>query len=67
MPETPRTPDEARQRQELEWAIEAIKNNHRGAFLPFTQHPVFGAAVALPSGAYGVVLLAEYLATGFGG
>ena len=67
VPETPRTPDEARQRQELEWAIEAIKNNHRGAFLPFTQHPVFGAAVALPSGAYGVVLLAEYLATGFGG
>ena len=61
------TPDEARQRQEVEWAIEAIKNNHRGAFLPFTQHPVFGAAVALPSGAYGVVLLAEYLATGFGG
>jgi len=67
MPETPRTPDEARQRQELEWAIEAIKNNHRGAFLPFTQHPIFGAAVALPSGAYGVVLLAEYLATGFKG
>ena len=67
MAETPRTSDEARQRQELEWAIEAIKNNHRGAFLPFTQHPVFGAAVALPSGAYGVVLLAEYLATGFGG
>ena len=67
MPEMPQTPDEARQRQELEWAIEAIKNNHRGAFLPFTQHPVFGAAVALPSGAYGVVLLAEYLATGFGG
>ena len=66
-PEMQRTPDEARQRQELEWAIEAIKNNHRGAFLPFTQQPVFGAAVALPSGAYGVVLLAEYLATGFGG
>ena len=63
----PETPDEASQRQEVEWAIEAIKNNHRGAFLPFTQHPVFGAAVALPSGAYGVVLLAEYLATGFGG
>ena len=53
--------------QELEWVIQTIKNNHRGAFLPFTQHPVFGAAVALPSGAYGVVLLAEYLATGFAG
>lgn len=57
--------DDDQNRQELEWAIQAIKNNHRGAFLPFTQHPVFGAAVALPSGAYGVVLLAEYLATGF--
>jgi hypothetical protein len=59
--------DDDQNRQELEWAIQAIKNNHRGAFLPFTQHPVFGAAFALPSGAYGVVLLAEYLATGFGG
>jgi hypothetical protein len=60
-------PEGEQDRQELEWAIQAIKNNRRGAFLPFTQHPVFGAAVALPSGAYSVVLLAEYLATGFGG
>jgi hypothetical protein len=63
----PKAPEGEQNRQELEAAIQAIKNNHRGAFLPFTQHPVFGAAVALPSGAYGVVLLAEYLATGFGG
>ena len=63
----PKAPEREQNRQELESAIKAIKNNHRGAFLPLTQHPVFGAAVALPSGAYGVVLLAEYLATGFGG
>jgi hypothetical protein len=60
-------PDGDQNREELEWAIRAIKDNHKGAFLPLTQHPVFGAAVALPSGAYGVVLLAEFLATGIGG
>jgi hypothetical protein len=60
-------PDGDQNREELEWAIQAIKDNHKGAFLPLTQHPVFGAAVALPSGAYGVVLLAEFLATGIGG
>jgi hypothetical protein len=58
------SPEEIRQRQQIEWAIHAIKNNKRGAFLPFTQHPVFGAAIALPSGGYGLVLLLEYFATG---
>ncbi len=59
------TPDETRQGQQIEWAIHAIKNNRRGAFLPFTQHPFFGAAIALPSGGFGLALLLEYLATGF--
>ena len=58
-------PEETKQRQQIEWAINAIRNNQRGAFLPFTQHPIFGAAIALPSGGYGLVLLLEYLATGF--
>jgi len=58
-------PEELKQRQQIEWAMNAIKNNQRGAFLPFTQHPIFGAAIALPSGGYGLVLLLEYLATGF--
>ncbi len=58
------TPEEIKQRQQIDWAINAIKNNQRGAFLPFTQHPIFGAAIALPSGGYGIVLLLEYLATG---
>ncbi|MEO6432300.1 MAG: hypothetical protein ABIO50_11200, partial [Nitrosospira sp.] len=59
------TPDEIKQGQQIEWAIRAIKNNRRGAFLPFTQHPFFGAAIALPSGGFGLVLLLEYFATGF--
>ena len=59
------TPDEKKQRQQIEWAIAAIRNNQRGAFLPFTKHPIFGAAIALPSGGYGLVLLFEYLATSF--
>jgi hypothetical protein len=58
------TPEETRQRQQIEWAILTIKNNKRGAFLPFTQHPIFGAAIALPSGGYGLLLLLEYMATG---
>ena len=58
------SPEEVRQRQQIEWGINAIRNNKRGAFLPFTQHPVFGAAIALPSGGYGLVLLLEYMATG---
>lgn len=57
-------PDEKKQRQQIEQAIGAIKNNQRGAFLPLTMHPVFGA-IALPSGGYGLVLLFEYLATAF--
>jgi hypothetical protein len=59
------TPDEIKQRQQIEWAIREIKNNRRGAFLPFTQHPFFGAAIALPSGGFGLALLLEYLATAF--
>ena len=59
------TPEEIKQRQQIDWVINAIKNNQRGAFLPFTQHPIFGAAIALPSGGYGIVLLLEYLATGY--
>ena len=58
------TPEEIKQRQQIEWAIHTIKNNKRGAFLPFTQHPIFGAAIALPSGGYGLLLLLEYFATG---
>jgi hypothetical protein len=58
------TTEEIKQRQQIDWAINAIRNNQRGAFLPFTQHPIFGAAIALPSGGYGIVLLLEYLATG---
>lgn len=53
------------QKHEIEWTLGAIRNNQRGAFLPFTKHPVFGAAIALPSGGYGLVLLLEYLATAF--
>jgi len=57
-------PEEIKQRQQIEWAIHMIKNNKRGAFLPFTQHPIFGAAIALPSGGYGLLLLLEYFASG---
>jgi hypothetical protein len=59
------TPEETKQKQQIEWAIHAIKDNQNGAFLPFTQHPIFGATIALPSGGYGLVLLLEYLATEF--
>ncbi|MBA2658684.1 MAG: hypothetical protein H0U72_03770 [Nitrosospira sp.] len=61
----PDTPDGKKRGQQVQWAIEAIGNNQRGAFLPFTKHPIFGAAIALPSGGYGFVLLFEYLATSF--
>ncbi len=59
----PDTPDGKKRGQQVQWAIEAIGNNQKGAFLPFTKHPIFGAAIALPSGGYGLVLLFEYLAT----
>lgn len=61
----PDTPDGKKSKQQVQWAIEAIADNQRGAFLPFTKHPIFGAAIALPSGGYGLVLLFEYLATSF--
>ncbi len=54
-------PSEKESRKQIERAIEAITNNHSGAFLPVTAHPIFGA-IALPSGGYGLVLLTEYLA-----
>ncbi|WP_052494221.1 hypothetical protein [Nitrosospira sp. NpAV] len=57
--------DEESQKEEIEWTLEAIRDNQKGAFLPFTKHPVFGAAIALPSGGYGLILLFEYLATAF--
>jgi hypothetical protein len=58
------SPEEIKQKQQIDWAMDTIRNNQKGAFLPFTQHPIFGAAIALPSGGYGFVLLLEYLATG---
>ncbi|MDN5752228.1 MAG: hypothetical protein L0H15_02970 [Nitrosospira sp.] len=58
-------PDEQQQKRQIEWAINKINDNHQGAFLPFPLHPIFGAAIALPSGGYGLVLLLEYLATAF--
>jgi hypothetical protein len=65
IPLSDQIPEEIKQRQQIEWTVNQIRNNQRGAFLPFTQHPIFGAAIALPSGGYGLVVLLEYLATGF--
>ena len=53
-------PGQKESREQVERVIEAVRNNHEGAFLPFTAHPIFGA-IALPSGGYGLVLLMEYL------
>jgi hypothetical protein len=44
--------------------VERIEHTQEGAFLPFTQHPLFGA-IALPTGGTGLVFLLEYLATFF--
>ncbi len=49
-------------RKPIERMVELIDDNREGAFLPFTQHPLFGA-IALPTGGTGLVLLIEYLAT----
>ena len=51
-------------KRHIERAIDAIKNNRNGAFMPLVAHPLVGA-IALPSGGYGFVLLAEYLSTSF--
>ncbi|MBI4001097.1 MAG: hypothetical protein HY348_04860 [Nitrospira defluvii] len=55
-------PDESAKRKQIERIADLIDNNRQGAFLPFTQHPLFGA-IALPTGGTGLVLLIEYLAT----
>ena len=57
-------PDESVKRKQIERMADVIAHNHEGAFLPFTQNPLFGA-IALPTGGTGVVLLIEYLATLF--
>jgi hypothetical protein len=55
-------PDESVRRKQIERIADLIDRNREGAFLPFTQHPIFGA-IALPTGGTGLVLLIEYLAT----
>jgi hypothetical protein len=64
LPLNDQIPAEKETKRHIERAIEAIKNNRQGAFMPLTMHPIFGA-IALPSGGYGLVLLMEYLANGF--
>lgn len=54
-------PEESAARKQGERMADLIGHNREGAFLPFTQHPLFGA-IALPGGT-GLVLLVEYLAT----
>jgi hypothetical protein len=54
---------QARRRQ-IERMVQLIEETQEGAFLPFTQHPLF-KAVALPTGGTGLVFLLEYLATIF--
>ena len=41
-------------RKQVEGMVELIRNNREGAFLPFTQHPLFGA-IALPTSGTGRV------------
>ena len=55
-------PENAQKRQQLDRMAELIERNQEGAFLPFTQHPLFGA-ITLTTGCSGLVLLNEYLAT----
>jgi hypothetical protein len=57
-------PDESVKKKQIERMADVIDHNREGAFLPFTQHPLFGA-IALPTGGTGLVLLVEYLATIF--
>ncbi|ODT43968.1 MAG: hypothetical protein ABS70_06695 [Nitrospira sp. SCN 59-13] len=51
-------------RRHIERMVELIEHTRDGAFLPFTQHPLFGA-IALPTGGTGLVFLLDYLATLF--
>lgn len=51
-------------RRQIERMVDLIEQTQEGAFLPFTQHPLFGA-IALPTGGTGLVFLLEYLATLF--
>ena len=51
-------------RRHIERMVELIEQTRDGAFLPFTQHPLFGA-IALPTGGTGLVFLLDYLATLF--
>lgn len=53
-----------KKRGQVERMVEIIEQTRDGAFLPFTQHPLFGA-IALPTGGTGLVFLLEYLATLF--
>ena len=57
-------PAESETATQIERMVALIEHNQDGAFLPFTQHPLFGAIV-LPTGGTGVLLLIEYLATIF--
>ena len=50
--------------QHIERMLTKIEQTRDGAFLPFTQHPLFGA-IALPTGGTGLVFLLEYVATLF--
>ncbi|ULA68353.1 MAG: conserved membrane protein of unknown function [Nitrospira sp.] len=59
-----KTPFKSRKAQQIAQVINLIEKNQEGAFLPFTQHPLFGA-IALPTGGTGLVFLFEYLATIF--
>lgn len=57
-------PAEQSFKHQIERAIDAIKNNRTGAFMPVTTHPLLGA-IALPSGGYGLVMLMEYFSNAF--
>lgn len=57
-------PSEQLAKRQIERAIDAIKNNHDGAFMHLTTHPLLGA-IALPSGGYGLVMLMEYFSNAF--
>ncbi|MDT7041037.1 hypothetical protein [Candidatus Nitronereus thalassa] len=64
LPLNDQVPVEKESKRHIERAIEAIKHNRKGAFMPLAAHPIVGA-IALPSGGYGFILLAEYLSTAF--
>ncbi len=50
--------------EQVQMTIQEIESNRAGAFAPLGQHPIF-RSVAFPSGAFGILVLIEYLATGF--